>query len=277
MDAIRYAIAAVKQRIPAAILERAFYGKNQSWRRPVDSNIDSQILSTVIRPRVMMDCDIVGGIECQIDLTTLPAMWSDDRTRVYRIPKDRTQGRSIISVLSVGYYPTSQMLVSSLGQSVAVGSTLSQTDATATASAAGMLMNSATRVPITSTASARLVGENTVMVDDMYIIGRDYTLRCVIANDENLNNIQPRSFIDFAKLVEYAVKAYIYNELIVEIGQAELQGGQELGVFKTIVESYSDAAENYQNFLNDTWQAVAFMNDQESWRRHVSTLVGGMR
>jgi hypothetical protein len=133
------------------------------------------------------------------------------------------------------------------------------------------------KIPVTSTAQVEVIAENTVSIKDSLRLVSSMYLRCTLANDENLTNINPRSYPYFTKLVEYATKAYIYNDLIVKIGSNELQGGFELGVSKSIIESYSDAEQNYQDYLENTWRRVAFMNDKPAHRRLITAMMGGNR
>jgi len=58
---------------------------------------------------------------------------------------------------------------------------------------------------------------------------------------------------------------------------AELQGGQTLGIFKTVVEAYSESEQNYEDYLKDVWQATAFANDSSLMRRLVKLTLGGHR
>jgi len=98
-----------------------------------------------------------------------------------------------------------------------------------------------------------------------------------LANDENMSNIQIRSYPDFFKLVEFAVKSYIYNELIIQVDTAELRYGQAVGAFKDVLTSYSDAESNYQDFLSNTWRKVAFMNDATQMQRLLKLMIGTNR
>jgi hypothetical protein len=92
-----------------------------------------------------------------------------------------------------------------------------------------------------------------------------------------MSHIQPRSYKAFCKLVEYAVKAFIYNEYIIEVDMGELRGGHNLGKFKDIIEGYSDAEELYSTYLTEKWQKIAFQNDRESLTRFLKLTVGGPR
>ena len=90
---------------------------------------------------------------------------------------------------------------------------------------------------------------------------------------ENLNNISPRSWEAFAKLCVLAVKAFIYNELLIEIDQAYLQGGQELGAFKNYVDGLSDANDMYLTHLKEVWMVTAVMNDVHAHTRIIKLMV----
>jgi hypothetical protein len=138
------------------------------------------------------------------------------------------------------------------------------------------IMASLDHIPITSTSDAYLIAENTIKITDVFTMPANAILRCTLENDEGLNNIQPRSYHDFFQLVEFAVKSHIYNELIVDIDMAELQGGQQLGIFKSIVEGYADAEQNYQDKLK-SWRAISLMNDTPAFHRFIKLTIGANR
>jgi len=277
MSAIGYAIDQIKHRIPRAILEKVFIRKTFDWRTTVNTNIDEQILLNVIKARVLVDCNLVGGTQVLIPLDGLPFDKPNDFTTVIHIPKTRTQGRSINSVLHVAFL--NQSLVSSYASTSSVGGNnqYNSSENSAVMGAAVGMMAAMDKIPITSTANVQLISENTIMIKDVVSIPSNGYLRCILDNDENLNHIQPRSYPAFAKLVEFAVKAYIYNELIIQVDAAELQGGQTLGIFKTILEGYSDAEQNYEDYLREKFTAISLMQDSDSYRRLIKLTIGGHR
>lgn len=270
MNAIAKAVSDLMFKIPPPILKEVFTDKKYSWRNsPI--TIDEQITNAVINARVLVDCNLVGGTEINIPLDGLPVERVDNFTNVYNIPKSLTQGRSIMSVLSIGYATSS--LVSMAGGLGGVNSC----SVTPTLTAGMAMMNSHSPIPVSSTAKVQLIAENTVMIKDISSsLGNSY-LRCVLANDEQLSHIQMRSIPAFCKLVELATKSYIYNEMIIKIDQAQLSGGQELGKFKDVIELYADSEELYQDYLLKQWSSIAFMNDRESFTRLIKLQVGGMR
>jgi hypothetical protein len=129
------------------------------------------------------------------------------------------------------------------------------------ASTAQRLADSYASIPPISNAAVDLIGHNTIAIRDQFRVSAAYQLRCVVENEKNLNNINPRSFLTFSELVLYAIQSYIYKELIITMDQGYLQGGQELGAFKEYVSAFSDSEANYMTCLKEKWMKVAFLND----------------
>lgn len=277
MDALKKAIYEVKRRIPPRVLEKAFTPAHSSWFRPSESNLDEQILSLVVRPRVLVDCDLVGGVEAMIPIGDLPFDKTDNTTSIVRIPKDRTEGKSITSVLHVAFLSMSNANGWSALMGLGTNPNYDYAENGSVMGAALGVLSAVDKIPVTSTANAQLIAENVIMIRDVINTPANSYLRCILTNDPDLNNIQPRSYMHICKLIEFAVKSYIYNETIVDIDTAELQGGFNLGVVKTIIESYADAEQNYQDYLKDKWRAVAMMNDAVSYRRLLKLAIGGNR
>lgn len=256
-----------KYRIPREILDTIFVKRTQRWRQ-VPASLDEQILSLVIRPRVLVDCNLVGGAEAIIALNRAPMERVEDFVNVYRIPKTLTQNRSIMSVLNVTFYDPSK--ASTYG-------TASVSHNTAMMQAGNAMVDAMGSIPVTSTARVQLIGENVVMVRDIAALPQNIYLRCILENDENMAHLQLRSYRAFSDLVVLAVKSYIYNNYSIMLDMGELMGGQQIGKFKDIIDGYADSEELYQTFLTEKWQKVAFQNDREQHSRFLRNLLGGNR
>jgi hypothetical protein len=267
MNALRKALDDIKFVIPRTVLDTVFVKRHTGFRMAAPS-LDEQILNEVIRPRVYIDTNLVGGAEILVSLEGLSGEEVSTTDMVYRIPKNRTQNRSIMSVLNITYVDAQSMAAA--GQYASCGVSAEQ-------SAAQALLDAVSPLPLISTARATLVGENVVLIRDSIRIPSNSYLRCVVAHDEAMSHIQPRSYKAFCKLVEYAVKSYIYNEYIVELDMGELRGGHNLGKFKDIVEGYVDAEELYQTYIAEKWAKVSFQNDRESLTRWLKLTIGGPR
>ena len=255
LDEIRFSI-------PIQVLEEAFREKRPYWKKaPI--GLDELIMTKVIRPRVLVDCNLVGGIMVNIPLDGLSGEFIDNFTQVYRIPKDRTNNKSIVSVTSVNYMPlTTSFTGGGLGYGAVAPLSMNEVSNTAQ-----RIADSVSGVPPISNHDVSLIGENVVLIRNQNRVTSAYVLRCILSNEENLNNISPRSYLTFSELCIWAVKAFIYNELYIRVGQAYLEGGQELGEMKSYIDSLSDANENYKTFLAEKWRPTAFMNDQASYKR----------
>lgn len=266
MGILQKAIEELKYRIPFNILTATFNDHDeQAWRRaPV--SLDELILSKVIRPRVILDTNLVGGETVMVPLNGIVPSYVDNYTRVIEIPGDRINHRNIMTVLSAHYLPFG-FNFNNMNAPMAMAGHGSVNDVTSTAM---RVSNSLANVPILSSALIQLVGTNTILVRDKLYITNVYSVRCVIANDENLENINPRNWRIFSRLCELAVKSYIYNTLILRIGNAYLLGGQELGIFRDLVEEYKDSEELYQVELRERWSKVnVFFNNTEEYSRFI--------
>jgi len=277
MNPIQKAVDDVKFRIPRPVLQKAFIDRLGTWRNNQRVSLDEMIVSTVIRPRVLVDCNMVGGSQVLVSLNGLLQEKPTEYMTVIHIPKERTEGKSINSVLNVGFvglaYLASWAGMNSAGSFATYGSS----ENTALMTAAAGMMTAYDKIPMVSTARCELIAENTICIRDSINLAPDMTLRCVLANEENMNNLQLRAYKNFSKLVEYAVKAYIYNTLLINVDQGELQGGAQLGTFKQVIDSYADAEENYQDYYRNVWEKVAFMQDEITYMRYMKLILGGNR
>lgn len=279
MNPISKAVQEVKYRIPRQVLEAVFVDGSRHFLPSLAASMENQIENLVIRPRVLVDCNLIGGQEITVALEGLAFEHPYNYTTVIRIPKSRTQERRINSVRNVSFFNTAALGGPYAGAAAmtsnVMGSALS--DNGAVVSSAASLMASFDKIPQTSTSRVRLIAENTILIDDGIIIPTNSWLRCVLEMDENLSSLPLRSYRAFSTLVEHAVKAYIYNEMVVTIDQSRLHYGQELGRFKDIIDSYADANQNYQDFLRDRMEAIFLMSDEASYTRFIKMVVGGQR
>lgn len=267
MNILKKMVSELKFRIPEEILKITFKDK-EHWRE-LNSNvsIDQIMLNAVVRPRLLVDLDIMGGTEVIVPLEGLSPIFVDINTIVYQIPPHLINNRSIMSVLSVSYLPyTSSYNASGLGSTPV--NMQSMNDVNAAANRVGMSHSS---MPVVSNANVELIDDNTVLIRDQYKITGAYQLRCRIANENNLNNIKARSSLIFAKALEYCVKSYIYNKLIIKLDTAYLAGGQEMPSIRNYIESLSDAEENYQTYLKEVVAKTSVMNDEIAYTRFIKS------
>lgn len=267
MNPITKALSDLKFRIPKPILEKAFL-PTRTWggiRHRTPISLDYRIRESVIDARVMVDCNLVGGTETTVPLNGILPQYLPEYKVVWVIPLSLTQNRKITRVYSLVYGDGG----------VPTNTNMYNTGGSIYDDAASGLLASHMPIPNVSNAEITLIGENTIMANAHIPQSPRLYLRCVLENDSEFNNLPPASIPRFCKLIEFAVKSYIYNELIVEMDMGELSGGANLGRFSSIVEGFADAEELYQEYFEEHWKKIAIFADDKARKRHLSMVTGG--
>jgi hypothetical protein len=270
MNALLYVLSELRFTIPNEVLHAAFTCDELPNLVNLTS-LDEKITRKCIKARVLVDANIVRGIETVISLNTVTPNLAENYYTIYQIPPELVQNKEILSVLGLTYN-TNQFYGGMAGANVMPGGSGFQ-PYNALMGVASRIGNSAADASILSNTHLELVGYNTVVVHANYRMLANYGIRIVVENEQNLQNISPRSYKDLSYLCTLAVKSYIFNKLTIRINQGYLQGGQELGQFKNIIDSYEGAEELYREFLRNTWKTVSFMNDTTSMNRFVRGLI----
>lgn len=263
MDPINKALEEVENQIPPQVLRYAFVGADAAYRR-IPVNLQSLIRDKVIGHRVIKDCDINGGVRDYIKLSGLPFKQTEQGYRIYHIPKSLTQGRTIINPLSVGneHYISTVIDSSVTNRSGSI------------ASIGSAIMNANTLSLPLHTTDVRCVGENLILIEDIWTdLGPDSYLLAVFGNDHMMSNLPPRAWSLFEDLVVLATKAWIYNQCNIKMDSGVIEMGMEIGRFREVVDSYSDANQMYRELLDDRWQKHALMADRGGKKRVIGRIV----
>ena len=267
MNIFTKAISDATFRIPPPILEKVFMTRRE-WDYWRPASLQQAILDAVVRPRVFVDLNLYGGRELIVPLRKVFKQRVTENCTVMKIPKELTQGCSILIALNITFVDPARLTT--------YGTPTYGYESYMLTQAQGMV-DAMSTIPSISSAYLQLIGENVLMVRDSAILPTEMFLRCRIANDENMSHIQMRSFPEISKLITYAIKAYIYNEYLIDMDAGEQRAGMVLGVFKSTIEGYSDAEQNYQDYLENPIQKILFMNDNESFTRFIRLVNGGLR
>lgn len=275
MSALIYAVSEVCQQIPHEVL----YAGMTIGDDPAIvnlSSLDDKILRKVLKKRVLVDCNIVGGVETIIPLNQIQPSFSELFYTVYNVPPDLVMNREIVSALSLAYMPGSGYTGFAAGYNGTNGANagMSFTDSyNPIMNVADRIGNSASNSGVLSNAHIEIVSYNSLLVYANFRTLANFGCRVVLANDTEMNNISPRSYKNFSLLCVLGVKAYLYNKLIVAINSGYLASGQDLGMFKSILESYSDAEEQYRTYLKEVWGPTAYMCDNTRFNRFLGGLI----
>lgn len=270
MNAIAHALSELPFVIPIEILNSIFIGEsiyNDANSCGEVVSLEHRIRELVLEPRVFRDMNIIGGTTTFLPLDfPVKTEYVDPYTVIYYIPDEHTQNRPIVQTFSIhfgvlGYQNTGHAL--HYGESVAGAETRK-------------VLDSVRRSAPAQTSYINLINHNTVMVRFVYLPSHAAFLSCRLGNDDELTNIRPQAFPVFTDLVEQAVKAYCYTRSVIKIGEAHLQGGQELGIFRDIIHEYADANELYKEHLKKWRKISRNFNDPEGNRRHIRTIMAAV-
>lgn len=277
MNALIYSINEISRQIPAELLHAGMMIDEQPATANLTS-LDDKILQKVLKKRVLIDANIVGGVEIVIPLNNISPSYFEDFYTVYQIPPELTMNREIISALSIAFMPANGYF----GQG---GGYIGSGSSSISSSLGGMhtnnpIMNVADRIGssaastgVLSNAHIEIVAYNTLLIYAHYRTIANFGVRVILENDNNLNNISPRSYKNFSYLCVLATKAYLYNKLIIPINSGYLASGQDLGMFKSILDNYSNAEEEYRQYLTEVWGPTAYMNDNTRYSRYLGSLI----
>lgn len=265
MNAIGYAMGMINNAIPKEVRNLTFLsGIHHMTHIPVSA--DSRIRDIVINNRVLEDINVIGGTHITVPLQGLAQETIETNCIVVRIPKSRTQGRSILTVHSVAF--------GAQAISGYVSSPLRQVSDVANANQ--QMLNGIGSIPYISEAQVTLLTENTVMIQGVNMMSGMMYLRCEIENDSNLNNIKRRSYLAFGELCVLAVKSYIYVNTIIPMDIGYIEGGATLGKISEIIQGYEGSEEDYLEFLKTKWSKVSKLNDAETVEQLVRISAGGL-
>lgn len=300
-NVITYAIQRImKTGIPKQVLELAFTSRFANSTITLDT-IESKIRQEVLDERVAHDLQLVHTTQLTIPLAQCERLSGGFYNATFRIPNELTQGKKVVSVLQVtssaapviidsgtpvtppaqtntsssySYSYSSSSSMSGTGGTWGATSSMSINNTGGVVQAMQQAVRSVSPVPLVSNALVYLVGYNTVTIKDTVITPATMQLRVNVENDENLNHIQPPYWTVFHKLLLLACKAYIYNLLIVEQDTAFIHSGGELNKVRDIIESYSDAEEQYEEYLEEAYKSF-MLNDPHQSTRHYMARTGG--
>jgi hypothetical protein len=274
MDPVTTAINNIKFEVPREILNQAFMPKRYDPTRRVRyqdnvfaASIDELIRTIVVDGRVAIDVNLLSGTEMVLPLSHAERDHVDPWNVIYRFGTDVTGGRRITAVYEVLYGVTQGLN----GNNV---SGLTMQRSSAMLKVGRDILNASVGVNTASTSYCQLVGQNTVLVNDVNQMIAYGGLRCRLSHELNFNDIKPVYYHAFGELVTLATKAYIYNTLVIDLDEGAIKGGASLGRIREIVDQYADANQMYKEYLTTKWQRIGMMNDTEAYRKVMKLALG---
>lgn len=237
-NAINYLINRIKREIPISILNLAFVKTIPI--NTVQLSLDYLIHDNVINKVLMDDLNLIGGIESIIDISNCH-ITPITMGQIIDVGLGPTGGKEISSVLSVGY-----------GYNAMAG---------------GMpgIVSALTEPYQTCDARCQLISKNIIYVEG-YVGVSMTNARVVYAHDSELTDIAQRSLIPLGALTVLAAKMIIHTKLILDLHNAQVIAGVDMGAIMDIVGGYSDSATMYLESL-EKWQKINFLGDRVTQNR----------
>jgi len=220
----------------------------------------------VIDNWVMVDINLTSGTEVLIPMNLAEREVIDRWNVVYRFDYSATGGRTITSVIEVTYGIAQGTDASSYGA-------FDSRSSSSLTAARDIIRASAGSTPV-STAYVKIIGVNTILINDQNLIAPYGMLRCRVTNEPNLANLKPAYYRNFGELVVLAVKAHIYNTLVIKIDESQIRAGASIGRFREIVDGYGDAMQMYNEYVDTKWEKIGIMNDPEKLRKVMKLSLG---
>ena len=262
-NSIDYLLKEIYLKIPTEILFETF--------RPAGVTLDSVIKEDVIVDVVLRKCNLYSGKLAKITLRSEYAIKIDvpdisfgpTSGRVYKIPPEVREYRDISHAITLSlphsYYHNISYNYGTFESSKSMCSVTSQV----LGSNLGYENQPVIPIPI-------LLNDNIIKLEPTFNSSVEYVLSCLLKYDSNFTNISPNSLKYLADLCVLATKALIYIKLIIPIENNYLVGGQNLGKFKEIVDSYQDANEKFDEVLEKFRGSTVF--DKETFLGFVSLM-----
>lgn len=275
MSVVDKLVHEIKRAIPKPVLEVAFLkrmGRNHKYA----GGLEWEIRKNIITDQIVEDLDILGAETVNIPLAgaDIQFLENQDYRTVLRIPKTKTKGRRIAQVIAFNYWYNTVAADLNNGWQMSAGniqncgnSPLMQT--------AQQVLRAAGPAPINSSASVELIAENTVVINDYMGKIQQGSLTCRLGQNDELSNFNGTAVFQLAQLAVMAAKAWIYNNTVIDLDSGYLYGGAELSKIEGIIEGYSDAYDNYTDFLRDEIMAVNRMNDAAAHSTFLRGLIAG--
>ena len=257
----------ISQGIPLPILKIAIkkFNSDNHTSYTVTSFIQEHIMTRVVLP----EANLSGG-----NLKTIPLKneylemtpgdhggyaGDDGPYSLFRIPPEVRDNKPISNIVSV-QYPYNTYLGGGINSSdIGLGGYC-------LADQLDEVLNSYTLARPRNHPTARLLSGDLVRISPTQYSVQNWLMTCRIDFDSSFTNLHDHAIPVLADLVLYATRQWIYTNLLIDIDRAAMETGADIGTIKTIIESYSDSAQQYTETLK-LWRGVSFL--EPSYRKQM--------
>lgn len=248
IDALERAFAEIHNSIPKGILDIAFQTNDY-----MDVSLDERIKSEVILKRVRKDISVVAGPMFDLILqsnwakfTSSPSVYAlgiSGAYSAYKIPPEAREHRDISCVVNVRFPYT--IMNSSVGAFYSDCSIKGNNLAGLSSSA----LSSQTGAHMLANPVGRILPGNVIILEPPQYNFVPWRCTVRLEFDDNFSGMDVSSIQQFCHLCKYAVQAYIYTNMIIDVESNVVFRGASIGVIKDIISDYRDANDKYQETM----------------------------
>lgn len=241
----KYCIGKIKGNIPDAILKLVFEKRDLRLSGiNMESEIDLKVMTSLLE-----DINLLGGIHMRIPLNRCIKIYRSDIEETYEVPSKLLGNKNIVSVSSL---VSGTAYVNPL---LGVGNSLLDK--------AAQLIDSDTYTGLPSITDVELIATNTINVSNAntMLIG-DYFFNVTVEHSNSLSTISAAQLLQLSQLATIAAKKYIYVNAIIDVEKGAIFGGQSIDTIRNLIETYSDAGEQYDDFILNKWRKLSNINNK---------------
>jgi hypothetical protein len=267
MSCVDYAINRVMNSdIDDYLLKLAFEKPNGNfagnWYNMVNhTTVEQGIREKVLHRTVLPACNVNGGKTELIDFSGAQIRDLGNGCVEVNVPDILTGGRKIISVTEV-YLGSMTSSTGMLGMSMNSNAMCGQGSVTDMTQGLIDSLSPSRSMPITYN-NIHMTGNNCFVIYGLNSGTFSMTGKCILEFDEGMSSISTRQYEHFAKLVGFAVKAYIYRACRRPTQEAILRSGVPLDDIKDDINEYRDAWTSYEEFLTGEWTKRMAYSDRQ--------------
>lgn len=254
MDYVNYVINVLQRRVPKEVINIAVTNENRFSLRNIST--ESQIEHKILRPTVLLDTNLLSGLEVIIPIENMDFINDVDGITLLRISDKYLHGRKIISALSLANGNES----------------ISGNARTAQDGFSEVMKNSSDWTNASIVAKLEVVSGNEVLVYKNIQEIHTLALRVNVEYSNRFNEINPKSYPKLGLISSYAAEAWIYTEMRIRIGEGQLYHGHSLSSIESVISDLSGSMDLYNENL-PLLQKILFMNDAVSMDRFIKNMI----
>ena len=248
MGAVEYSLSYILETVDETVLELALREKHRTINNII--TLEEKIRTQIIISKVLRDVKLLSGIRKSIPLDKCRLKQMEDTfDYVIEVPNTVLSGRDIVSASTI---------------TLSGPNTKNVTSGNGILDAGSRILDSYASSPVIEVSRLELIGKNIILatVEGYEPHLTSGYLECNLASGNNMSHIHPRSYRDFAKLCRKAAQSVIYTKLYSKLDEGYVKGGHNISRIKDIVDSFSDAEEQYDELL-DGWEKIERLNNRK--------------